>query len=345
MKKYKKYILLIFLGVSITANSQVLNVPEITQEQTEWCWAGVSKCVLEYYGYPHLQCEIAEYTRNVSTWHNFGSTPCCDNALQGCNYWNYSWGEMGSIQDILVHFGSIYNYVVGAFLSIADIQNNINQQRPFIIRWGRVSGSGHFLVGHGIQGNNVYYMDPWFGEGFKISTYENLKSDGLHEWTHTNILSVSPAYTVTFAGLEINIDPQTVEYGNYATQPETPERAGYDFVGWFTDNNTFLNEWDFATDIVTQDTTLYAKWEAKTGIVNIEIADIGIYPNPVKELLQIEKVEFKINRIEIVDLSGKVIYQFKSLRNQINVSKLPQGIYFLKLETDKEAITRKFIKE
>jgi hypothetical protein len=272
----KKYILSAFLGITITVNAQVLNVPEITQEYDQWCWVGVSKCVLDYYGYSHLQCEIAEYTRNVSTWHNFGSTPCCNNALQGCNYWNYNWGETGSIQDILVHFGNISNNGTGV-LSISNIQNNLNQQRPFIIRWNWLDGSGgHFVVGYGIQNNNVYYMDPWFGEGYKISTYENIRNDGWHEWTHTNVLLVSPQ---------------------------------------------------------------------ETGIAGIERVSVEIYPNPVKDMLQIENGEQRINRIEIVDLSGKVIFQSNSLRNQINVSDLSQGIYFVKLETEKGTVTKKFVKE
>ena len=68
-------------------------------------------------------------------------------------------------------------------------------------------------------------------------------------------------YTLHFAGEEIDIEPQLIEYGKHATVPENPERENYDFDGWFIDNSTFANEWDFETDIVTQDTTLYAKWE------------------------------------------------------------------------------------
>ena len=68
-------------------------------------------------------------------------------------------------------------------------------------------------------------------------------------------------YTINFVGEEVDIEPQSVTQGNYATAPENPEREGYDFGGWFSDNGIFSNEWDFKTDIVTQDTTLYAKWE------------------------------------------------------------------------------------
>ena len=71
-------------------------------------------------------------------------------------------------------------------------------------------------------------------------------------------------YTVNFVGEGVGIKPQFITRGNYVTAPENPERAGYGFGGWFTDNGTFANEWDFKTDVVTQNTTLYAKWEENT---------------------------------------------------------------------------------
>jgi uncharacterized repeat protein (TIGR02543 family) len=71
-------------------------------------------------------------------------------------------------------------------------------------------------------------------------------------------------YSVHFAGEGVSIEPQSITQGNYATAPENPEREGSDFSGWFTDNGTFANEWNFKTNIVTQDTTLYARWEENT---------------------------------------------------------------------------------
>jgi uncharacterized repeat protein (TIGR02543 family) len=71
-------------------------------------------------------------------------------------------------------------------------------------------------------------------------------------------------YTVNFVGEGVGIEPQSITHGDYATEPKNLEREGYNFEGWFTDNGTFANEWDFKTGIVTQDTTLYAKWEENT---------------------------------------------------------------------------------
>ena len=37
-----------FLLFLTNINAQILLVPEIEQEQNQWCWAGVSKC-FDYY--------------------------------------------------------------------------------------------------------------------------------------------------------------------------------------------------------------------------------------------------------------------------------------------------------
>ena len=72
-------------------------------------------------------------------------------------------------------------------------------------------------------------------------------------------------YTVTFntnGGSEVAF--QSVASGKTATAPSSPTKDGYVFKGWYTssDNGTTLSDtaFDFATAI-TQNTTLYAKWE------------------------------------------------------------------------------------
>lgn len=70
-----------------------------------------------------------------------------------------------------------------------------------------------------------------------------------------------------------------------------------------------------------------------------------LYPNPAKDELRIENGEIQINRLEILDLSGKVVCQYDDSKNKINISALSRGIYFVKIETDNGVVTRKFIKE
>jgi len=85
--------------------------------------------------------------------------------------------------------------------------------------------------------------------------------------------------------------------------------------------------------------------EGATGIGSVYLQNLKIYPNPVKDELIIENADLRISNVEICDLSGKTVYQFDNLKNKINVSALSQGIYIVKLKTDKGIVTEKFIKE
>jgi uncharacterized repeat protein (TIGR02543 family) len=53
------------------------------------------------------------------------------------------------------------------------------------------------------------------------------------------------------------------------TKPEDPEKTGYGFDGWYDVDLT--TPWVFATDTVTEDITLYAKWTIKTYTVTFDV--------------------------------------------------------------------------
>ena len=65
-------------------------------------------------------------------------------------------------------------------------------------------------------------------------------------------------FTVTFdsaGGTAVSV--QTVESGKKATEPTAPERAGYEFLGWYLGDE----KWSFVGHVVTENITLTAKWE------------------------------------------------------------------------------------
>jgi hypothetical protein len=174
-----------------TAAATILNVPETTQEQNMWCWAGASRATLLYYGLDVAQCTIAEYTRTHAVWHNYGSVDCCVDPNAGCNYINYPTGA-GSVEDILRHWGVDNNFVPTA-LSPTQASDEIEARRPFIIVWIYDTGGGHYVVGHGLEGSTLYYMDPWFGEGSKLAEYHWIVRGEDHTWVNTNTMVSSPA--------------------------------------------------------------------------------------------------------------------------------------------------------
>ncbi len=190
----------VLLLMPALGHSQVLNVPECTQEFDQWCWAGSSWTVLQYYGNDYQQCEIAEYTRNNSEFHDFGSVDCClPSTTSGwaCNYWNYNYDpDPGSIKMILIDMptylgnASIQNYGVARILTESETASEISAGRPFVIR---IYSPGHFVVGHGYQDGNLYYMDPWFGEGYGFGPFGQTVNG--RTWTHTNIITTDPGPT------------------------------------------------------------------------------------------------------------------------------------------------------
>lgn len=52
-------------------------------------------------------------------------------------------------------------------------------------------------------------------------------------------------------------------YGQLLKRPDNPTKDGYIFAGWYTDAELQI-PWDFDTDIVQGNMTLYAKWQSKT---------------------------------------------------------------------------------
>ncbi len=78
-----------------------------------------------------------------------------------------------------------------------------------------------------------------------------------------NKLYVEYPHTVTF---NMNNhgdapDSQVITYGGKATKPDDPTATGYTFGGWYKESDC-TNAFNFDTDTITANTTLYAKWSS-----------------------------------------------------------------------------------
>jgi len=86
-------------------------------------------------------------------------------------------------------------------------------------------------------------------------------------------------YTVSFeVGGGSVVSSQTVAHGEKATVPPAPTKAGYTFEGWYTDDER-TNQYDFTDNVITANTTLYAKWKLDTYTVNFEVNGGSLVPN------------------------------------------------------------------
>lgn len=146
-------------------------------------------------------------------------------------------------------------------------------------------------------------------------------------------------YIVTFYDWDNNrLKTETVNYGNSATAPNEPTRAGYIFTGWDTD---FSN--------VTSNLTITAQYTINTGLEDVnDRSSIEIYPNPVKDNLVIEindskLIQDKNKGIYIMNSFGRIVYFSPYIKNKqtINLSYLSTGIYFVTVGNE----CRKMVKQ
>ncbi len=78
---------------------------------------------------------------------------------------------------------------------------------------------------------------------------------------NNTVMLVMGEYTVTFDANGHGTAPtqQKTTYGGKITEPAAPTAENYYFQGWFKES-TCENMWDFDSDTVTANITLYAKW-------------------------------------------------------------------------------------
>lgn len=79
------------------------------------------------------------------------------------------------------------------------------------------------------------------------------------------------------------------------------------------------------------------------GIRPLSEEKLEIYPNPAHNTLNITTDSAK--SYEIYDMMGKMIMSGNVSDSQINVSSISEGLYFIKVYTDKKCLTEKFIKK
>lgn len=87
---------------------------------------------------------------------------------------------------------------------------------------------------------------------------------------------------------------------------------------------------------------LQSNYQTFTGIQNkISETNFAYFPNPVSNEFCIVTAD-KIDKIQIYDINGKVVFNQQFENSQINVSQLKSGIYFVKTIDDKQNLIKSF---
>jgi len=219
------------------------------------------------------------------------------------------------------------NSKIAAFGSMSGtIGSAITSYNP-----GRHVPIAHF---HGTSDSTVYYTGNLFG----------IDPDSLIRfWINNNACDTTPA---------------TFNYSNTASDSITVERFEYSngdpqsdvwFFKMYGAGHTLLYQ---PTNDITEVVELWLFFTrhtfASAGINNLASIwnNVKVYPNPANDNITIETNLNTEQRFEIINMVGQTIYTNNIRKIAIvNTSAFANGVYILKLSSDKETVVKKFVKE
>lgn len=120
----------------------------------------------------------------------------------------------------------------------------------------------------------------------------------------------------------------------------------------FTGTTVVVNKKDASTSTFLRTDVRYMNFVENATNDIVPIGDsqndkLMVYPNPVKDVLNIQLANAHTTVIEIVDMMGKVVLRsvINSTHNIISVSSLPKGIYLLRSNEGGIKLSTKLIKQ
>jgi Secretion system C-terminal sorting domain/Domain of unknown function DUF11 len=72
--------------------------------------------------------------------------------------------------------------------------------------------------------------------------------------------------------------------------------------------------------------------------------NVSVYPNPVSDVVYFKTIE-EVSKVEIYDMSGRILSSNSILENKLDVNNLQSGNYILKIYTQNGIVTNKIIKQ
>ncbi len=132
--------------------------------------------------------------------------------------------------------------------------------------------------------------------------------------------------------VEIDGNVTFTDYEWYTTNPCKIVMA----MGFYDNptDNQFGNYTEFLTS-----SNLSITENEKTNVVSI-------YPNPTNSILNLDlSNEIAVDKIVIIDITGKIVLQQNQNLAQINLEKLEKGLYIIEVYSQNNKFTSKFIKE
>jgi len=90
---------------------------------------------------------------------------------------------------------------------------------------------------------------------------------------------------------------------------------------------------------------IYVEGSSILATTDFEIEGINLYPNPTIDIINFSLKGLENTQVNIIDMNGRIVLKtIISSENNISVSSLKSGVYFVQLEVENKTVSYKFVK-
>lgn len=82
-----------------------------------------------------------------------------------------------------------------------------------------------------------------------------------------------------------------------------------------------------------------------SSISETDLPNVAVFPNPTKKVLKIEYPDYQFERLELYSSGGAIVRREDAAVQELDVSNLSNGIYFLKIYFEEGVVNRKIVKD
>ena len=189
-------------------------------------------------------------------------------------------------------------------------------------------------------GANYAFRGVAFAPGSNVVLAAELTSVKATQKGNTNLISWSTASEKDNASFIVERSANGQDFAAIGTVKGSGTSAS-------EKNYTFSDETPLSTSYYRVKSVDYTGGESISKVVSVQrgkTTSLKIYPSPVSEVLTVDMGSTENATFTVVDIAGRTLLR-QSAANQINVSALPKGLYFLTVEADGIKTTQKFVKQ
>ncbi|GAA4055197.1 T9SS type A sorting domain-containing protein [Flavobacterium chungnamense] len=307
----------------------------------------------------------------TGTYANGVSSPYTLNGLQPSTaYEIYTKSDCGgflgtSANTVPVSFHTTFQPATPSYNTSFEIDNHPNigwvaDEEPNGTDWFMVyGGTGSALVQNGLYSCVSLGSATAQASGIMYSRGINLQASGnpvtitfqasnyqATGATNTSTFTITAGTSQTAAAQTIAVGTGTATTSAFAlkTFTFTPPTTGVYYIG--VRNTSPINGVANSTHALIIDNFTVSQTLANNEVLE---SKFSTYPNPAKNVINVANTtDALISGIEITDINGRVVknQQFSNVAEvQVTVSDLAQGMYTMKIVSDKGIVTKKVIKE